>query len=162
MWCLIPYWQPRGLSRRSIGYDRAAADEETAELREFFLEFGIDVKQNAGRETLMHAAAAGGETEILRMLIRRGIDCEARDLDGKTPLHSAYEHRRNSCVEYLLDVGADFESADIFGETLLHKAVRFHDPVMVKKLLGRGADPNRPDADGKTTLHKAAENGRFH
>ncbi|MCR5359232.1 MAG: ankyrin repeat domain-containing protein [Thermoguttaceae bacterium] len=163
MWDLIPSLACAGARLdRSVGCGvlPSAADGGGEELREYFIEYGIDVRRESIEIPLVHAAARAGKLETLRFLESEGADFEARDPDGKTPLHIAYEQRRAECAAFLLERGARFETADLFGETLLHKAVRFGDLPAVRDLLRRGADPNRADADGKTALHKAAECGR--
>ncbi|KAG9397312.1 Ankyrin repeats (3 copies) [Carpediemonas membranifera] len=58
-------------------------------------------------ESLIHAAAGGGEEELVRLLLGHGCDVNARREDGATALCIAAEDGDDEVVEMLLDAGAD-------------------------------------------------------
>lgn len=63
-----------------------------------------NAKQGDGLSAL-HAAAAAGRTEIVRILVFSGADAEARTPEGETPLDLARRHGRSETTELLRDSG---------------------------------------------------------
>ncbi len=56
-------------------------------------------------ETPLHRAAAYGDADIVRALLDRGADKEARDAHGDTPLSWASEHLRPGAILSRLQLG---------------------------------------------------------
>lgn len=56
-------------------------------------------------ETPLHRAAAYGDADIVRALLDRGADVQARDAHGDTPLSWASEHLRPGAILSLLQFG---------------------------------------------------------
>jgi ankyrin repeat protein len=104
-----------------------------------WLERGVDPNVKVGGSTPLHVAAERGYVEIVELLLSevgRGVEVDARDGRGFTPLQYA-----------------------CFG--LLHAGPvsvgRYRDVVVA--LLRRGADPDVRDEEGNTVLHWAASRG---
>jgi ankyrin repeat protein len=55
---------------------------------------------------LTHLAIAENRSDVLRLLIERGADVNARNTDGRLPLHDCFELGRDHLVQILLDAGA--------------------------------------------------------
>jgi ankyrin repeat protein len=55
----------------------------------------------------LHAAAAGRNVEICRLLLAGGADVNATQHGGFTPLHEAAQHGDDEMVELFLSAGAD-------------------------------------------------------
>jgi ankyrin repeat protein len=55
----------------------------------------------------LHAAAAGRNIEVCRMLLAAGTDVDARQHGGFTPLHEAAQHGDVEMTELFLSAGAD-------------------------------------------------------
>jgi len=102
--------------------------------------------------TLLHAAAAGGHTAIVELLLANGLDVRSKTQEGYTALHYAAAGNHREAAELLLAKGADV-NAELGEQTPLHWAVRAQHKEMVEWLLARGANPNA-DAFG-TPLHWA-------
>ena len=62
-----------------------------------------------GDNFLHHAARcySKGVEDFIRLLGNRGVDVNAQDVSGNTPLHCAAESNALSCVQVLLALGAD-------------------------------------------------------
>jgi len=113
--------------------------------------------------SLFHIAAASGNLEIIRLLIRSGADVNVRVRSGKTPLHAAAAKNNLEICKLLVAAGADANAQDNSGQTALVKTIPhgFTSPYfkeMVELMVKHGADPNlKYGNDGKTLLHTVVE-----
>jgi ankyrin repeat protein len=55
---------------------------------------------------LLHLAIIRGNMEVLRLLIERGADVNARNTEGRLPLHDCFELNHDDFTKILLDSGA--------------------------------------------------------
>nr|XP_015213793.1 PREDICTED: serine/threonine-protein phosphatase 6 regulatory ankyrin repeat subunit B [Lepisosteus oculatus] len=83
--------------------------------------FEIDTPDAFGR-TCLHAAAAGGNVECVKLLLSSGADCSRKDKCGRTPLHYAAASRHYQCLELLVSSGTCVNAADQWGRSALHYA----------------------------------------
>jgi len=109
--------------------------------------------------TDFHDAASVGDLERVRELLEEGIDPNARDAHGETPLHKAASEGHVHVARLLLEHGANPNARDEVGWTPLHWAAYKGHVDVVKLLLKHGADPNAQSNSGETPLHIAAYNG---
>lgn len=84
------------------------------EIIKFLLENGVplDFKSEIKKYTLLHYAATTYSIEIIEFLLAKGLDVNALDFDGNTPLHHAcnnWEHPdiQTEIIKLLLEHGAD-------------------------------------------------------
>jgi ankyrin repeat protein len=77
---------------------------------------------NSLKNTPLHAATAGGHTDIALFLIGRGADVSVADSGGHTPLHIAAENGLVEVVRALLARGADPLAVDAEDKTPLSRA----------------------------------------
>lgn len=76
----------------------------------WFLDQGLDpnhVGGDKGESSLHVAIRSGAGPALLKLLVARGADPNARDAEGMTPLAAARAADRKSSVEYLTGIGAE-------------------------------------------------------
>ena len=66
----------------------------------------IDRPSDTVAMRLIHLAIAEGRIDVLRLLIERGADLNARNADGRMPLHDCFELNHDDFAKILLDAGA--------------------------------------------------------
>ena len=114
---------------------------------------------NSVLNSCLFNAAQQGYAQMVKILLKTGIDINQQDLGGWTALHWAARNGYQVVVELLLAHGADPNLADNSGWTALHRAALHGHQAVVESLLAHGADIDLTDNDGATALHRAARNG---
>lgn len=105
-------------------------------------------------------AAAKGDIEAVRALLREGADVNAAQGDGLTALHWAALNGDGELAEVLLYAGANPEpTTRLGGYTPLHQASQSGATEVVEALLRAGADAERLTTTGVRPIHFAAESG---
>lgn len=102
------------------------------------------------------ASAARDGLEIVKCLIRHGVDLSSTNINGESPLHlSIYNASKNGNLDILkelLKAGADVNQLDHYHASPLHIAVLFDNIEAARILLENGADVNIEDYMGDTPL----------
>ncbi|RYP64313.1 hypothetical protein DL771_008815 [Monosporascus sp. 5C6A] len=111
--------------------------------------------------TGLHLVAYFGVEELGRMLIENGVDIDAKDSHGRTPLSYASERGHKAVVRLLLNKGADTMPADKSGRTSLSWAsLNGHDAVVQLLLESGQVKVNAKGVmDDGTPLYLAADQG---
>jgi hypothetical protein len=112
-------------------------------------------------ETAMHAAAVGGHSDIISLLLEHDADVDTRDKEGATPLHWAPDGGKLDIGQCLLHHGADINVRDEQGLTPLFDAARQERVEFAQMLLERGAVIDARGNDGRTSLHQAVRFGKI-
>jgi ankyrin repeat protein len=100
---------------------------------------GVRAAYASGR-TALHVAATHGRTEIVRLLLQKGADPNARDQDGSAPIDEAAWRGFRDIVALLLDAGARIDGPQTkTGATPLNEAAFMGQAAVVELLLARNA-----------------------
>ena len=170
-------WRPaRGESVLEL-----AVANERLEIVEALLDHGVDVNtsdRNGGNVLLtaimidndrMHMggvelvqvvdAPSEAKPKIMQLLVDRGIQIDARHVDGATNLHTACTLGELDSVRFLLDAGADPNAMDDAYRKPLWSAVRGNYVEIVKLLLLKTTNIDDPVYNGPTCLSTACRWG---
>jgi len=85
---------------------------------------------------LIHLAIAEAKVDVLRLLIERGADLNARNADGRLPLHDCFELNHDDYAKILLDAGAepDVCAAAVYGMHEQLEQILQSDPAQANDL----------------------------
>ncbi len=108
----------------------------------------------------IHEAAQMGDSAAVEWHLRRGVEVDAGDLHGITPLFWASGGGFTEVVELLCDHGADVNARQPrLGSTPLHWAAQAGRADVVALLLTHGAQANAKTIKGETPLRWAVGSG---
>ena len=152
----------------------AAMSDDSAEIVRLLISKGADIHATDFlKTTSLKAAAFGNDTQTIKLLIDAGIDVNAADLPGLTPLMMAAGWNGNvEAVKLLLAKGANVNAVSRpvmglptriapskFGNlTALLMAAPFGPPELIQTLLDAGAQVNGVDVRGMSPLMLAVAN----
>ncbi|KAJ1392373.1 ankyrin repeat-containing domain protein [Ochromonadaceae sp. CCMP2298] len=111
--------------------------------------------------TALLAATQLGHPDIVRVLLAKGADIDAKGKHGFAALYvaSRRSHRATDMVRLLLEKGADIEVKD--KSTPLHGASQEGNLDVVRLLLEKGAVAGAKDKAERTALHGASGEGHL-
>ena len=119
----------------------------------------ISLRCSPNGETVLFKAAAGGDPDVIALLLAKGADAKARSYYDCTPLHYAAGGGGSggSCpaARALLAKGADVNARFYDGRTPLHFAAKSAGAAVIELLLKAGASVKATASDGCTPLHEA-------
>lgn len=131
---------------------------------------GVPVNGGHSGPSALGQAARDGDPDNVRLLLSKGVDVDAHDKNGLTPLQTAISRRpggdpdwreermkeERTVVELLLAAGANVEVRGRDGNRPLHSAAIFGRVDMAELLLARGAEIDARNDWNWTPLHFAA------
>ena len=112
--------------------------------------------------TPLHDVAYRGDLEMVHKLIDYGVDINAVDLVGWTPLYWASQGSYPRCIDairLLLEHGADINARGNHDLIALHCASELGRLEIVRVLLEHGANVEAEDREGKTAYQLALARG---
>jgi hypothetical protein len=122
----------------------------------FLINHGADIHAvGSGDETLLHCAARL-DLELVKYLVEHGLDPNAKNKSGVTPLHHAVCAERLDIAQYLLDKGAEVNVTDKDGIPLFFCAVFSCSPQTLEFLTANGSDCHAKDSKGLTAADFAS------
>ncbi|XP_076765955.1 NF-kappa-B inhibitor cactus [Xylocopa sonorina] len=110
-------------------------------------------QRNYDGEMCLHIAAASGQVELVRLLLRLGADLEAREaLAGKTALHLAVERGCRSVVEFLLQECRPCLDTQTYAGITAYQLALCFDSQLARELVRLGATPEPlPESDSDSS-----------
>ena len=144
----------------------SAAFRHHAHVVDYLLQQGAS-RESSGMGSPLHSICWQGEyqeeetneacSQIIRSLVRAGFSMDARDSEGRAPLHKATggDWANQTAVRTLLELGAEPDPVDGYGQTPLHLATRNRALECAVALLEAGANPRLPDLTGNTPIDYA-------
>ena len=120
------------------------------------------VKAKGGRcGTALHSASLRGHLQVVRYLLRLGVDHSVRNSGNSTSLLLASFKGHRDVVKCLLDHGADLDLRDQYQNTPLTLALYYGHVDTARLLLEHNAGVNFEDYEGRTALHDTVRSDRF-
>ncbi|KAM5278861.1 M-phase phosphoprotein 8 isoform 2-T2 [Hipposideros larvatus] len=119
-------------------------------------DYNLDQEDSSGM-TLVMLAAAGGQDDLLRLLIRKGAKVNGRQKNGTTALIHAAEKNFLTTVAILLEAGAFVNIQQSNGETALMKACKRGNSDIVRLVIECGADCNILSKHQNSAMHFAKQ-----
>jgi ankyrin repeat protein len=130
------------------------------EIADYLLRRGADVNVLGCDPTPLGWAACAGEIFLVRALIKRGADIEARLGGRTTALLTAIAEKREDCAIALIKAEANLHTRTTGGQTALHLAAAMGLERVVEVCLVRHSDlVNTVDENFETPLMLAAREG---
>jgi len=140
---------------------REAVKRGDRTILQYLLDHGADLTHrydDYDERTILHQAAAEGSLDMVKRLIDKGVDIDARDIKDWSSLHLAAVCGHQTVVQVLLDAGADINAKTCLHSTPLYVATDAKQTAVVQTLLDNQADMEIGDK-GMTPLFPASING---
>jgi ankyrin repeat protein/L-ascorbate metabolism protein UlaG (beta-lactamase superfamily) len=115
--------------------------------------------ENEFADLPIHVAAATGNIEIAKLLLKAGADIDAGDSDESTALGVAALRQQGEMLAFLIEQGADVNRRDRKADYPLSFAVSSGNAAIVQQLVDAGADLYYRNPHGETLLHTASRSG---
>ncbi|XP_044751709.1 ankyrin-3-like [Coccinella septempunctata] len=113
----------------------------------------INISINNRDDTPLHLAVELGYPELVKAILKRGGEVNAKKYRGKTPLHVACAVGNGAIARSLLEFGADYNCKDENGDSPLLIASRHGNEDVVRALLNYDVDVNVRVRRGESALH---------
>jgi pectate lyase len=119
----------------------------------------LELLKSKIRVSSIHIAAQLGDLERVKAFLEEGIDVNAKDENGDTPLHIAAEQDYNDIASLLIDQGGNVNARNQKNYTPLYNAISNSNKDLVGLLIGKGADVNVTPEGGAPLLIEAVWRG---
>ena len=112
----------------------------------------LENKIDLSGASLLHIVSLNGQTEIIKLLLDKGVNVNVKNDNGNTPLNLSALNGETKTVNFLLTNGANPNLEDKQLNTPLHYAVFLGEEKAVEDLLKAGANVYSLNKESKTTL----------
>ena len=138
-----------------------ACGAPNATCTKLLLEAGVDTNRtNNARMNALHCIVDRQDNEqIVEDMIGAGVNINAQNIWGSTPLGHAVAVNRPISTKILLDHGAEIDIPDYEGDTALFNSLHIGADNLTLLLLERGAASDLVNYSRNTVLHLAAKAG---
>ena len=127
----------------------------------YLISQGGTVEPSAKRMSDLHMAVKDGDhAKVIHVIKQDKRLVNAKDDEGRSPLHFAALHGDEKSAELLLHAGADIEARNSRKRTPIFGAIKFGHGHMVDYLLSKGANPNATDNKKRKPSDHARHYGR--
>jgi len=149
------------LDERDYSAVGVAASQSLNDIVKVLVDAGADINQKQGefKQTLIMLALHDDNTELVKYLIKKGVDVKAQATDGETALYLAAAYGNIEAADALLRAGADIDKESSIGFSPLFRAIQKKNTDMALYLISKGADVNSRDTRDFTPAYAAAEAG---
>lgn len=158
--CLQQGADPLSINDHKITIAHLAAKENIESALKILLDFTenkiLEAKAGEDELTLLTFAVAGGHENIIRLLLARGANIEAKGKSESTPLVEAIGQGRLNIIKLLVDNGVNVNAISDDSRPL-ELAIVLGNPEIIKILIDAQADLEAKDLNGKTALLKAVD-----
>lgn len=122
---------------------------------ECLLKHGANVRmRNHEEESVLHCAAAYGETECVELFLKHGLNIDLRDDEGSSAVHYAVSRDQLETLKRLEAVGANMHLNDKSGRNILHiAAICGGDQQTMEWIIAQGVSIDQTDFQGKKPLN---------
>jgi hypothetical protein len=119
---------------------------------------GVNTEDNKNGYTPLDLAAFSVHyMPMVKFLIDKGADVNAKSAAGATPLFWAVLRQQRDEVQYLVDHGADVNATDAYGDTILDMILHLQYTTMLPIILAKDVDVNALDQGGHRPLTYALQ-----
>jgi len=124
-------------------------------------DFDPDVQDGVGWTPLMMAVSLKDREDLVDLLLQKGADVNAKNLNNQTALHFVASKNNLDIARKLLDQKpkASTRQKDKRGQYPIHRAAAVGSVPMVELLLKHSSPLNAADIAGQTPLHHAVAEG---
>lgn len=119
------------------------------------VENGANLSQkNFNNQTALMIAARDCENDnILKYLVDRSVNINAKDNTGKNAIMYACENKNDITLKYLVKMGANFNAIDIHGNNAVMWAIKSGNKLALKYLINQGnINWSQTDDEGNTAF----------
>jgi uncharacterized protein len=115
--------------------------------------------RNNRMNTPLFYAIDWGSIEIVKIILDKDAEINAKNINGETPLHQTVISDNSDIAKLLITRGATLEASDNQKNTPLHNCVTWNSSEVARVLIENGANINAKNITDRTPLHEAVALG---